>query len=49
LRLLVSRPHRLYFQYAAHHRNIVFWSHHVDHSSRLVSKLVKNDNHTTNN
>jgi hypothetical protein len=36
LRLLVSRQHRLYFEYAARCRNVVFRSHHVDHSSRLV-------------
>jgi hypothetical protein len=35
-RLLVSRQHWLYFEYAAHRRDIVFWSHRVDHSSRLV-------------
>jgi hypothetical protein len=49
LQLLVLRQHRLYFQYAAYRRNIVFRSHRVDHSSRLVSKLVKNDNHAANN
>jgi hypothetical protein len=30
-RLLVSRQHRLYFEYATRHRDIVFWSHRVDH------------------
>jgi hypothetical protein len=35
-RLLVSQQHRLYFEYAARHRDIVFRSHRVDHSSRLV-------------
>jgi hypothetical protein len=35
-RLLVSWQHRLYFEYAARRRNIVFRSHRVDHSSRLV-------------
>jgi hypothetical protein len=34
--LLVSRQNWLYFEYATHRRNIVFWSHHIDHSSRLV-------------
>jgi hypothetical protein len=36
LRLLVSRQHRLYFEYAACHRDIVFRLHRVNHSSRLV-------------
>jgi hypothetical protein len=36
LRLLVSRKHWLYFEHAACCRNVVFRSHHVDHSSRLV-------------
>jgi hypothetical protein len=36
LRLLVSLQHRLYFEYAARHRDVVFRSHRVDHSSRLV-------------
>jgi hypothetical protein len=31
--LLVSRQHWLYFEYAARHHDVVFWSHHVDHSS----------------
>jgi hypothetical protein len=35
-RLLVSRQHRLYFEYATRRRDIVFRSHRVDHSSRLV-------------
>jgi hypothetical protein len=35
-RLLVLRQHRLYFEYAARRRDVVFWSHRVDHSSRLV-------------
>jgi hypothetical protein len=35
-RLLVSRQHWLYFEYAACCRDVVFWSHSVDHSSRLV-------------
>jgi hypothetical protein len=35
-RLLVSRQHRLYFEYATHRRDIVFRSHRVDHSPRLV-------------
>jgi hypothetical protein len=36
LRLLVSRQHWLYFEYATRRRDVVFWSHCVDHSSRLV-------------
>jgi hypothetical protein len=35
-RLLVSRQHWLYFEYAARRRDVVFRSHRVDHSSRLV-------------
>jgi hypothetical protein len=35
-RLLVSRQHWLYFEYAARCRDVVFRSHRVDHSSRLV-------------
>jgi hypothetical protein len=35
-RLLVSRQHWLYINYAAHRRDVVFRSHRVDHSSRLV-------------
>jgi hypothetical protein len=34
-RLLVSRQHRLYFEYVAHRRGIVFRPHRVDHSSLL--------------
>jgi hypothetical protein len=34
-RLLVSQ-HWLYFEYAARLRDVIFWSHRVDHSSRLV-------------
>jgi hypothetical protein len=33
LRLLVSRQHWLYFEYAARRRDVVFRSHRVDHSS----------------
>jgi hypothetical protein len=32
-RLLVPRQHWLYFEYVARRRDVVFWSHHVDHSS----------------
>jgi hypothetical protein len=32
-RLLVSRQHWLYINYAARRRDVVFWSHRVDHSS----------------
>jgi hypothetical protein len=35
-RLLVSRQHWLYFEYAARRHDVVFRSHRVDHSSRLV-------------
>jgi hypothetical protein len=35
-RLLVSQQHWLYFEYVAHRRDVVFQSHCVDHSSRLV-------------
>jgi hypothetical protein len=35
-RLLVSRQHWLYIEYAARCRDVVFRSHRVDHSSRLV-------------
>jgi hypothetical protein len=35
-RLLVSRQHWLYINYSTHRRDVIFWSHHVDHSSRLV-------------
>jgi hypothetical protein len=35
-RLLVLRQHWLYFEYAARRHDVVFRSHHVDHSSRLV-------------
>jgi hypothetical protein len=35
-RLLVSQQHWLHINYVAHRRDVVFWSHRVDHSSRLV-------------
>jgi hypothetical protein len=35
-RLLVSRQHWLYFEYTARRHDVVFWSHRVDHSSRLI-------------
>jgi hypothetical protein len=35
-RLLVSWQHWLYFEYAARRLDVVFQSHRVDHSSRLV-------------
>jgi hypothetical protein len=35
-RLLVLRQHWLYFEYATRRRDVVFQSHRVDHSSRLV-------------
>jgi hypothetical protein len=48
-RLLVSRQHWLYINYVAHRRDVVFWSHRIDHSSRLVFKLVENGSHAPNN
>jgi hypothetical protein len=41
--LLVSRQHWLYFEYAACYRDVIFWSHHVDH------RLVENGSHAPNN
>jgi hypothetical protein len=35
-RLPVSRQHWLYFEYVTRCRDVVFWSHRIDHSSRLV-------------
>jgi hypothetical protein len=35
-RLLVSRQHWLYFEYVVRHHDVIFWSHRIDHSSRLV-------------
>jgi hypothetical protein len=35
-RAFVLRQHRLYFEYAARRRDVVFWSHRVDHSSQLI-------------
>jgi hypothetical protein len=35
-RLLVSWQHWIYFEYATRRRNIIFQSHRVDYSSRLV-------------
>jgi hypothetical protein len=35
-RLLVSRQHWLYFEYASLCRDVVFRLHHIDHSPRLV-------------
>jgi hypothetical protein len=48
-RLLVSRQHWLYFEYAAHRHDVVFRSHRIDHSSRLVFQLVKKGSHAPNN
>jgi hypothetical protein len=36
MRLLVSQQHRLYFEYTARRRDIIFRSHRINHSSRLV-------------
>jgi hypothetical protein len=30
------RQHWLYINYTARRRDVVFWSHRIDHSSRLV-------------
>jgi hypothetical protein len=35
-RLLALRQHWLYFEYVTRRHDVVFWSHRVDHSSRLV-------------
>jgi hypothetical protein len=40
-RLLVSRLHWLYFEYVACHRDVVFRSYRVDHSSRLVFQISR--------
>jgi hypothetical protein len=51
-RVLVSRPQRLYIDYAVRRRNIVFWLYdYFDYSSRLVSprKLVGNGFRGINN
>jgi hypothetical protein len=40
-RLLVLRQHWLYINYAARRRDVVFWSHRVDHSSRLVFQISR--------
>jgi hypothetical protein len=37
-RLLVSRQNWLYFEYAARRHDVIFRSHRIDHSSRLVSQ-----------
>jgi hypothetical protein len=48
-RLLVSRQHQLYFEYVVRRCNIVFWSHHVDHSSRLVFQTSRERQSRPNN
>jgi hypothetical protein len=48
-RLLALRQHWLYFKYAARRHDIVFRSHRVDHSSRLIFQLVKNGSHAPSN
>jgi hypothetical protein len=45
----VLRQHWLYFEYAAHRHDVVFRSHRVDHSSRLVFQLVEKGSHAPNN
>jgi hypothetical protein len=38
-RLLASRQHWFYFEYVAHRCDVIFRSHRVDHSSRLVFQI----------
>jgi hypothetical protein len=52
LRVLVSRPQRLYIDYAVRRHDIVFWAYdYFDYSSRLVStrKLVEDGSRDINN
>jgi hypothetical protein len=44
-----SQQHWLYINYTARRRDVVFWSHRVDHSSRLVFQTSRNNNHSPNN
>jgi hypothetical protein len=51
-RVLVSRPQRLYIDYAVHRRDIVFWAYdYLDYLPRLVStrKLVEDGSRDINN
>jgi hypothetical protein len=51
-RVLVSRPQRLYIDYAVRRQDVVFWAYdYFDYSSRLVStrKLVENGSRDINN
>jgi hypothetical protein len=51
-RVLVSRPQRLYIDYAVRRRDIVFWAYdYLDYLSRLVStrKLVEDGSRDINN
>jgi hypothetical protein len=51
-RVLVSRPQRLYIDYAVRRRDVVFWAYdYFDYSSRLVSirKLVEDGSRDINN
>jgi hypothetical protein len=50
--VLVSRPQRLYIDYAVRRLDVVFWAYdYFDYSSRLVStrKLVEDGSHDINN
>jgi hypothetical protein len=52
LRLLVSRPQRLYIDYVVRRRDVVFWAYdYLDYLPRLVStrKLVEDGSRDTNN
>jgi hypothetical protein len=44
-RQLVSRQHWLYINYTTRRRDVVFWSHRVDHSSRLVFQTIASTIH----
>jgi hypothetical protein len=51
-RVLVSRPQRLYIDYAVRRRDVVFWAYdYLDDLPRLVStrKLVEDGSHDINN
>jgi hypothetical protein len=51
-RVLVSRPQRLYIDYAVRRHDVIFWAYdYFDYSSRLVStrKLVEDGSRDINN
>jgi hypothetical protein len=51
-RVLVSRPQRLYIDYAVRRRDIIFWAYdYLDYLPRLVStrKLVEDGSRDINN